>query len=87
MTTASKTSTIFYWITTGLIALLMIGSATLYIVKHDMVVENMKHLGYPSYLATILPFTKTVISSVTFDSPFNLYVYSKVIPQIPVLSS
>ena len=58
MTTASKSSTILYWITTGLIALLMIGSATLYIVKHDMVVENMKHLGYPPYLANILPFTK-----------------------------
>lgn len=58
MTTTSKSNTILYWISTGLIALLMFGSATLYIVKHDMVVENMNHLGYPAYLASILPFTK-----------------------------
>jgi DoxX-like family len=53
-----KTSTILYWITTGLIAFLMIASATFYIVKYDMVVDNMKHLGYPAYLVTLLPFTK-----------------------------
>lgn len=54
----SKTNTILYWISTGLIGLLMFGSSTFYIVKHDMVVENMKHLDYPGYLATLLPFTK-----------------------------
>lgn len=53
-----KTNKIIYWISTVLIALLMFGSATFYIVKYDMVVENMKHLGYPAYLVTILPFTK-----------------------------
>ncbi len=58
MTTVSKSNTILYWISTGLIALLMIGSATLYIVKYDMVAENMKHLDYPTYLTSILPFTK-----------------------------
>ncbi|MBS1554042.1 MAG: DoxX family protein [Bacteroidetes bacterium] len=55
-----NTITILYWITTGLVALLMLGSATFYIVKHDMVVENMKHLGYPTYLVNILPFTKVL---------------------------
>jgi DoxX-like family len=58
MTSVSKSSTILYWINTGLIAFLMIASATFYIVKPDMVLENMKHLGYPPYLVTLLPFTK-----------------------------
>ena len=86
MTTVSKTNTILYWITTGIIALLMIGSATFYIVKHDMVVENMKHLNYPAYLANILPFKK-ILGSVLllFGSKFipasiwknlNEWVYS-----------
>jgi hypothetical protein len=57
-TTVSKSSKIIYWITTGLVALLMFGSSTFYIVKHDMVVENMRHLEYPGYLASLLPFTK-----------------------------
>jgi hypothetical protein len=56
--TPSNTSKIIYWVSTGLISLIMIGSATFYIVKRDMVVENMKHLGYPAYLVSILPFTK-----------------------------
>ena len=58
MTITSKTSSVLYWITTGLIAVLMLGSAILYIVKYDMVADNMKHLGYPIYLVRILTFTK-----------------------------
>jgi hypothetical protein len=54
----SKVSSTIYWISTGLIALLMFGSSTMYIVKYDMVAENMKHLEYPVYLVRILPFTK-----------------------------
>jgi hypothetical protein len=58
MTTVSKTNNVLYWITTGLIAFLMVASATFYIVKYDMVVENMKHLSYPTYLVSLMPFTK-----------------------------
>jgi hypothetical protein len=58
MKTVSKSNNIFYWITTGLIGFLMVASSTFYIVKYDTVVENMKHLNYPSYLVTLLPFTK-----------------------------
>jgi hypothetical protein len=54
----SKVSSTIYWISTGLIALLMFGSSTMYIVKYDMVAENMKHLEYPVYLVRLLPFTK-----------------------------
>ncbi|MGL4630734.1 MAG: DoxX family protein [Leadbetterella sp.] len=57
-TTVSKSSTVIYWVSTGLTALLMCGSATFYIVKYDMVVKNMEHLSYPPYLTTLLPFTK-----------------------------
>jgi hypothetical protein len=58
MATVSKTSNILYWISTGLISFLMVVSSTFYIVKYEMVVENMKHLDYPAYLVTLLPFTK-----------------------------
>jgi hypothetical protein len=58
MATVSKTSNILYWISTGLISFLMVASSTFYIVKYEMVVENMKHLDYPAYLVTLLPFTK-----------------------------
>jgi hypothetical protein len=54
----TKTNNIIYWISTGLISFLMVASATFYIVKYDMVVENMKHLGYPAYLVSLMPFTK-----------------------------
>jgi hypothetical protein len=79
LTTPSKANTIIYWISTGLIALLMVGSATFYIVKHDMVVENMAHLGYPAYLANILPFTKILGAGLLlFNKSKNLneWVYS-----------
>jgi DoxX-like family len=54
----SKRDKIIYWISTGLVVFGMVAAAIFYIVKHDMVVENMIHLGYPPYLANILPFTK-----------------------------
>ncbi|MEL7120244.1 MAG: DoxX family protein [Bacteroidota bacterium] len=56
----TKANTNLYWISTGLVGVIMFGSAILYIVSHDMVVENMKHLGYPAYLVNILPFTKII---------------------------
>lgn len=59
-TTIKKSDTIIYWISTGLTAFLFVGSAIFYIVKHDMVVANMAHLGYPAYLSYILPFTKVL---------------------------
>ncbi|TAF75013.1 MAG: DoxX family protein [Bacteroidetes bacterium] len=58
----SKKDLIIYWITTGLVVFGMVAAAIFYIVKHDMVVENMKHLGYPPYLANILPFTKLLVA-------------------------
>lgn len=52
----------------------MVASATFYVVKYDMVVENMKHLGYPAYLVSILPFTK-ILGAVL------LLFGSKVVPE------
>jgi hypothetical protein len=57
-TTIKKSDKIIYWIATGLVEFLFLGSAIFYFVKHDMVLANMAHLGYPAYLSLFLPFTK-----------------------------
>jgi hypothetical protein len=75
----SKTSKILYWISTGLVAFIMVASAILYIVKPDMVGDNMKHLGYPTYLVSILPFTKILGAALLLfnkNKSLNEWVYS-----------
>lgn len=39
-----------YWIATGLLSALMLFSATMYFVNHDMVVDTFTRLGYPAYI-------------------------------------
>jgi hypothetical protein len=43
-----------YWISTTLLLLLYLVSATLYVVKGDWVRQTLAELGYPSYLVPIL---------------------------------
>jgi hypothetical protein len=49
---------ITYWISTGLLALLYFAAAIFYLLQHDTVVAALGALGYPPYLATLLPFVK-----------------------------
>ncbi|MCB9763867.1 MAG: DoxX family protein [Alphaproteobacteria bacterium] len=43
-----------YWTTTGLTALVMLGSGLGKLTHQQPLVESMEHLGYPEYLLTIL---------------------------------
>jgi hypothetical protein len=43
-----------YWISTALLCLLYLASATFYVVKGDMVRQALGGLGYPAYLVPIL---------------------------------
>lgn len=45
-----KSAKIIYWIATGLLCLLMLVSAGMYIFKHAEVVKIFNSLGYPSYI-------------------------------------
>lgn len=47
-----------YWISTALLSLLYLASATLYIVKRDWVRQTLADLGYPSYLVPLLTAVK-----------------------------
>lgn len=47
-----------YWISTALLSLLYLASATLYIVKRNWVRKNLAEFGYPAYLVSILPVVK-----------------------------
>ncbi len=43
-----------YWISTALLSLLYLASATLYIVKRDWVRKTLVEFGYPAYLVPLL---------------------------------
>lgn len=47
-----------YWISTALLSLLYLTSATMYIVKREWVRQNLIEFGYPSYLVPILTAVK-----------------------------
>ena len=41
---------IIYWVSTGLISALMLFSASMYFINHEMVREVFTGLGYPTYI-------------------------------------
>ncbi|WP_321923676.1 DoxX family protein [Burkholderia sp. BCC1998] len=47
-----------YWISTALLSLLYLASATLYIVKRDSVRATLVGFGYPAYLVPLLTVAK-----------------------------
>ena len=49
---------IIYWISTGLLSLLMIMSAGMYIFNHEMIITVFQNLGYPSYIVYPLAIAK-----------------------------
>lgn len=48
----------FYWLSTALLSLLYLASATLYVVKRDWVRQALADLGYPAYLVPLLTAVK-----------------------------
>lgn len=53
-----KTKSVIYWIATGLICLLMLASAGMYIFNHAEVVKIFASLGYPTYIVYPLAIAK-----------------------------
>ncbi len=49
-TMSTKTIKIIYWISTGLLTLLMLFSAGNYFFNHEAIVNAFEALGYPTYL-------------------------------------
>lgn len=45
-----KRDRLIYWIATGLFSAMMLASATMYLVKNDMITGFFVDLGYPTYL-------------------------------------
>ena len=55
-----KKEKIIYYISTGLLTLLMIMSIGMYLFNHDMMAETFTKLGYPSYIIYPLAAAKTL---------------------------
>ena len=53
-----KTQRIIYWIATGLLSLMMLGSAGMYIFNHAEVAKIFTSLGYPTYIIYPLAIAK-----------------------------
>jgi DoxX-like family len=53
-----KAKKIIYWIATGLLCLMMLGSAGMYIFNHQAVLEIFKTLGFPAYIVYPLAVAK-----------------------------
>ncbi len=49
---------VIYWVSTGLLSIMMILSATMYFVKTDMASELFTKLGYPTYIIYPLAIVK-----------------------------
>lgn len=53
-----KTTRIFYWVSTGLVALGMAMSGVMYLSKADMLVEGFSKVGLPLFLLPFLGLAK-----------------------------
>jgi len=45
---------ITYWVSTGLLCLIYLAGAAIYLTQRPMVAEGFAYLGYPAYLITVL---------------------------------
>ena len=52
--TTSRTKKVSYWLSTGFAALALTAAGATNLMRAPQVVATMSHLGYPSYVATIL---------------------------------
>ncbi|MEL6864522.1 MAG: DoxX family protein [Bacteroidota bacterium] len=53
-----KRDKIIYWVATGLLSLMMVGSAGNYLFNYDAVAEVFNNLGYPSHVVYPLAIAK-----------------------------
>ena len=53
-----KTNKIVYYVATGLLTVLMLFSAGMYLFNYDMVAETFGNLGYPTYIIYPLAIAK-----------------------------
>lgn len=53
-----KTNKVIYWISTGLLSLLMLMSGGMYIFNNEMAREAITNLGYPAYVIYPLAIAK-----------------------------
>ena len=51
---------VLYWVSTGLLSLMMLMSATMYFVRHQEIVDVFVSLSYPSYLIYPLAIAKVL---------------------------
>jgi len=51
-------NTIIYWVSTGLLSLMMLASGTMYFVKNANIVEIFGQLGFPTYIIYPLAIAK-----------------------------
>lgn len=55
-----NTQKIIYWFATGLLSLMILGSATLYFVQTEDIAQVFKLLGYPTHLIIPIAVAKTL---------------------------
>jgi len=55
-----KWNRLIYWISTGLLSLMMLMSASMYVIQYEMVSETFVRLGYPVYIIYPLAIAKTL---------------------------
>ncbi|MCC8962254.1 DoxX family protein [Bradyrhizobium sp. Pear76] len=60
-----------YWISTGLLSLLYLTSAVMYLTKPDFVRKALAELGYPAYLRPVMIVVK-VLGTAAILSRFNV---------------
>ncbi|MDQ6635791.1 MAG: DoxX family protein [Gemmatimonadota bacterium] len=70
---SSKTTNVVYWITTALVALMMLQGGVFEILHNQGSVEVMRALGYPDYLNTILGIAKLLgVAAILLPVPRTL---------------
>ncbi len=55
-----KTKKIIYWVSTGLLSVMMLMAAGTYFVSHEMVSDTFAGLGFPTYIVYPLAILKVL---------------------------
>lgn len=63
-----KTQKILYWIATGLLSLMLLGSATMYFVKHADITLVFENLGFPAWIVYPLAICKIAAVAVILSN-------------------
>ena len=69
----SRTTNVVYWITTGLVALMMVQGGISELLRTEGSLQVMRALGYPDYLNTILGIAKLLgVAAILLPVPRTL---------------